>query len=888
MLNRIKSDRSEIRYRAKLRHESVLPKHYTDQKHAFRNLLPASTLCYITILISFVLIFVVIEELEKVLPPPLMVKDEPANPGRFIAERAKNHVVNLTSLGPRPTGSFENEVLAVNFLSKEINYIISKAKKVHRIVLDVQKTSGSFPLKFLDGMTNVYRNVQNVVVRISGVEESAHSLLINCHFDTVTDSPGGSDDGASCAVMLEMLRVLSQADAALRHNVIMLFNGAEENLLQASHGFITQHRWAAEVRAFINLEACGAGGREILFQAGPEHPWLMQAYAETVPYPLASSLAQEVFESGIIPGDTDFRIFRDFGHISGLDFAWSTNGYVYHTRLDNAAQIPLGTLQRTGDNILALTLKLASTDQLVDSSQSGKIVFFDVIGAFIVYWSEFVGNLLSLAVLAFSLYTLNANVDKSVSEDIVKHLYMRQLFLCTGVIVCSWVLSLLTSGLTAFTLSMLNRSMSWFARPVWIFFLYVIPSFLVPIFVTLLAARKQRLVIKSPWTLFRLYCDANQILYTTMTLICLLFRIRSGFVPAMWLFFSCIGSVLRERIFAHWKDWRILVLYVGCLVLPYIECAYMINGSLQLIIPIMGRSGSGNHAEIVLGMISSAMFTLLLSFLVPGILLVQIPKRVVSFLSAIFFIAILVLILTPLGFPYSSDPAAPAPQRHMILHVERTFHDVNGEVEEQRSGLWVVNLDVNSPRSVSSLVPEMSRAQLVHDDCQQRLYCGLPYIIPVQTFIWQTHWITGPSPIISIPTELSLLHREVRPQNIHRLTFEAVGPDHMTVLVSPREGSELVAWSVDASQPLAGPRWKGRNTYFVYYSCASDPEPWRFWIDFKVEPSRGQDSLVDVALCGHFIHGAHQMSVRLRRFLAQFPPWTVTSGWTATYKSYIF
>ncbi|XP_039276206.1 endoplasmic reticulum metallopeptidase 1 [Nilaparvata lugens] len=835
-----RSERSEIRYRAKLRHESLLPKHYPDQKHAFRTLLPASTLCYLTILVSFVLIFVIIEQLEKQLPPPLMVKDEPANPHRFIAERAKNHVVNLTSLGPRPTGSFENEVLAVNFLSKEINYIISRAKKVHRIVLDVQKVSGSFPLSFLDGMTSVYRNVQNVVVRISGVQESAHSLLINCHFDTVTDSPGGSDDGASCAVMLEMLRVMSQRDAALPHNVVLLFNGAEENLLQASHGFITQHRWASEVRAFVNLESCGAGGREILFQAGPEHPWLMQAYAETVPYPLASSLAQEVFESGIIPGDTDFRIFRDFGHISGLDFAWVTNGYVYHTRLDNAAQIPLGTLQRTGDNILSLTLKLASADQLVPSSSqsaaAGKIIFFDVIGAFIVYWSELVGNLLNVAVLAFSIYTLNFNINKSVSEDIVKQLYMRQMFLCTGVIVCGWVLSLLTCGLTAFTLTMLNRAMSWFARPVWIFFLYIIPSLLVPLLVTLLAARRQRLVIRSPWTLFRLYCDANQILYTTMTLICLLFRIRSGFIPAMWLFFSCISSVLRERIFAHWKDWRILVLYVGCLVLPYIECAYIINGSLQLIIPIMGRSGSGNHAEIVLGMISSAMFTLLLSFLVPGILLVQIPKRVVSFLSAIFFIAILVLILTPLGFPYSSDPAAPAPQRHMILHVERTFHGVGGEVEEQRAGFWVINLDVNSPRSVSSLVPEMARAQVIDEDCDKRLYCGLPYIIPVMTFIWQTHWIPGPSPIISIPTELTLLQREVRPQNIHRLTFEAVGPDHMTLLVSPRDGMELIGWSVDASKPLAGPKWHGRNTYFVYYSCASDPEPWRFYIDFKVRP----------------------------------------------------
>lgn len=43
---------------------------------------------------------------------------------------------------------------------------------------------------------------------------------------------GGSDDGAGCAVMLETLRVIAHSSKLLKHNIIFLFNGAEENLLQ--------------------------------------------------------------------------------------------------------------------------------------------------------------------------------------------------------------------------------------------------------------------------------------------------------------------------------------------------------------------------------------------------------------------------------------------------------------------------------------------------------------------------------------------------------------------------------------------------------------------------------------------------------------------------------
>jgi len=235
---------------------------------------------YAFLIVAYCLaLFCLVVRMDARLPPIRTAEEAVQEDGEvlFSEVRAREYLRQLISVGPRPAGSYANEVLAVDFLKREVKAIQSKANPKHRISVDLQKPRGSFNLEFVDGLTHHYRDIQNFVVKLEpGVgqndtflDKKRHSLLLNCHFDSVPQSPGASDDAVSCAIMLEILSALARSPNDLRHAVVFLFNGAEENMLPGSHGFITQHEWADEVRAFVNLEACGAGGREIVFQSGP-------------------------------------------------------------------------------------------------------------------------------------------------------------------------------------------------------------------------------------------------------------------------------------------------------------------------------------------------------------------------------------------------------------------------------------------------------------------------------------------------------------------------------------------------------------------------------------------------------------------------------------------
>ncbi|XP_043747246.1 endoplasmic reticulum metallopeptidase 1 isoform X1 [Cervus elaphus] len=809
--------------------------------------------------------------------------------GEFDALQARDYLEHITSIGPRTTGSPENEILTVHYLLEQIKLIEVQSNTLHKISVDVQRPTGSFSIDFLGGFTSYYDNITNVVVKLEPRDGAQHAVLANCHFDSVANSPGASDDAVSCSVMLEVLRVLSTSSEALYHAVIFLFNGAEENVLQASHGFITQHPWASLIRAFINLEAAGVGGKELVFQTGPENPWLVQAYVSAAKHPFASVVAQEVFQSGIIPSDTDFRIYRDFGNIPGIDLAFIENGYIYHTKYDTADRILTDSIQRAGDNILAVLKYLATSDMLASSSkyQHGNMVFFDVLGLFVIAYPSRVGSIINyMVVMAVVLYLGR----KLLHPKYKTATYTKDFFCGLGITLISWFTSLVTVLIIAVFISLIGQSLSWYNHFYVSVCLYGTAAVAKIIFIHTLAKRFYY-VNASGQYLGEVFFDVSLFVHCGF-LTALTYRgLCSAFISAVWVAFPLLTKLcVQKDLKQHGAGGKFIAFYLLGMFIPYLYALYLIWAVFEMFTPILGRSGSEIPPDVVLASVLAGCTMILSSYFVRKkinfIYLVKSTKRTMLSLTLVCTVTFL-LVCSGTFFPYSSNPASPKPKRVFLQacssqHITRTFHGLDGNVVKRDSGVWINGFDYTGMSHITPHVPEIN--DTVRADCEESApLCGFPWYLPVHFLIRKNWYLPAPEVSPREPAHFRLVSKELTPWDSIKLTFEATGPSHMSFYVRTHKGATLSQWSLGNGTPVTS---KGGD-YFVFYSHGLQASAWHFWIEVQVLEEQ-PEGMVTVAIAAHYFSGEDKRSSQLDALKEKFPDWTFPSAWVCTYNLFVF
>jgi hypothetical protein len=302
----------------------------------------------------------------RLTPPSAQPVDAPA--AGFAASRAMERL-KMIARKPHPVGSAEHSEVR-DYLLKELTGFGLNPEVQNSVALS-QWGGGAY----------IAASVQNIIGRIKG-SDGRQAVMLACHYDSVPTGPGASDDGASVAALLEVIRAL-KVGPPLKNDVLFLFTDGEELGLLGAKIFMDEHAYAKDVAVALNFEARGGGGPSIMFETSEGNESLVKAFATAGRNPVANSLTYELYR--LLSNDTDMTIFKN-GGLLGLNFAFIGGPPYYHTARDSYQNIDQDSLQHQG----AFALDLARHFGNVGAwpSRGGDAVYFDLFSSILVSYSE--------------------------------------------------------------------------------------------------------------------------------------------------------------------------------------------------------------------------------------------------------------------------------------------------------------------------------------------------------------------------------------------------------------------------------------------------------------------------------------------------------------------
>ncbi|XP_017024974.1 endoplasmic reticulum metallopeptidase 1 [Drosophila kikkawai] len=835
------------------------------------------------IVLFWALLFLtVVKPLFYRLPQPLTIEDATAK-GVFIAERAQANLYDFEAIGTKVVGSEGNEIKTVQFLLKELNLIKANIQEdLFDMEIDLQYAYGAY-VKW--NLVNMYQGIQNIVVKLTPKGSTSENyILVNSHFDSQPTSPSTGDDGHMVVSILEVLRVISSTRQTFEHTIIFLINGSEENSLQASHAFIVHHKWAKNCKVVINLDAAGSGGRELMFQTGPNNPWLVNIYKKGAKHYFSTTMAEEIFQTGLVPSYTDFDIFVEYGDVIGLDIGQCINGFVYHTKYDRIDVIPRAALQNTGDNLLGLVRTLSNATELRDLSANpgGNTVFFDILGLYFISYSAENGVKLNYAVAGLTLVLVYVSLLRIAAKSNVSSEQVLGWFVLVLVLqLVAFVLGLALPLAVAYGLDKYGFSLSYYATPSLMVGLFVCPSLLglaLPSYIYLKLQNNEKVPFAQQ---VQLGLHGHAVVLAVLGIGITVYGLRTAYLITWTLVFYIIPLVLNLLTTLHDRGYSWTGILKIIQVAPFLYNSYLIYCFIVILTPMMGRFGLDTNPDLIIGFLCALGTILSMGFL---ILLINTSRKsgfVLLGLLAVTAATVYVASSTDIGFPYRAKTNV---QRVPYLQVRRVFYEYDGTVSKDESGYLFNFQDRRGYAPLVKAGVDLTGLVNMTSDCAKYMMCGMPlYDHRWVEAMENTMWLPRETPVWT-PAEpiLEQLGKTLLDDGkTIRFEFNLTCTDHTSIFIQPNADVTIPNWSFVENYTTTY-----KPPYHIYFSFGIDDSPLNFYIDVLKSDRDYNVPLFQMGISAQYMHVDGDKEAIA--FAKTFPAFAATIQWPAIYKKYEF
>lgn len=328
----------------------------------------------------------------------------------FSLENMVAHVEKLSENGPRSlVHKAANE--------KAVEYIASTVASYGFVNEDTTEKPAYLIQDYVaTDDTGRYQNfyLQNVIVHIpaNAPDATGDAVMFMGHFDSVPMGQGSSDDGVSCAAMLEAIRYYTEkieSGFTLKNDLLFAFVNGEEYNLFGSKALLAEFEGFGgavdRIRFCTNLESRGTSGTLIMFETAKNNYNTVKLFSEVNKSLFTCSIATLVYDT--MPNSTDFTTFKEV--CQGLNMANITGGENYHTQNDSPENVGMSYLSQQAEIVHGLIERLGSydLDLLYDAEESA--IFFSYLNLTTVVYNHTASVI--IAIVAILLVIANVLIS---------------------------------------------------------------------------------------------------------------------------------------------------------------------------------------------------------------------------------------------------------------------------------------------------------------------------------------------------------------------------------------------------------------------------------------------------------------------------------------------